>query len=157
MSFILILEDDQTTSERLQTLIERELDEPDLSIDIIETERDFRFGWLEKLRAGDVPAPDVIVIDIMLLWSFPERNADPRPLDVVEGGFHLAGIRCLDAIRAEPRLRRCKCLFYTALTSADLTEMGANLPGDIRLVTKDQNGLEVARFVKSWLIPLQPR
>ena len=153
MPSVLILEDDQLTSERLQTLISNELEELGVStgIEIIETERDFRKDWMERLRADKVSIPDVIVIDIMLLWCFPSPDSDPRPPDVIEGGFHMAGIRCFDAICAEPKLRRTKKIFYTALTKVDLEEMKAKIPSEIPLITKDQDGIGVARLIKSWL------
>jgi CheY-like chemotaxis protein len=134
---ILIVEDDHLQegpfAEHLQDAF------PAARIDTVPTEKDFR-ERLPRLRAEP---PDVVVMDVMLRWDFPRRDAAPAPDDVREGGYHWAGVRCAQLMAADPDLGRTPVVFCTIVERADLERDGRSLPANSRYVRKsaDLDGL----------------
>lgn len=144
MGRILILEDDNAMLQLLQGIIRRDLCDlnPNLEVEIVETESEFRLSWLPAFENGRKKRPQVFLIDVMLRWTDPSPNQPPRPPEVIEGGFMRAGLRCLDLIRKCSGLSESRVIILTALTKKDLDGLGANLEGvdllhkaDINLLT----------------------
>lgn len=136
MANILLLEDDPLTCEWLEEAIRSKLWDLHPEIEVIETESEFAQNWIPEVSNGARKPPDVIVIDIMLRWTDPSPNPPPRPLEVIEGGFVRAGLRCLDLIRKQPVLSQTRLILFTSLTPEDLSAIGGK-PQGVQLVLKD--------------------
>ena len=73
---ILIVEDNRTQADRLARELNASL--PDAVIANIETEHEFR----EQLDDLVKTPPDIVIIDVMLRWTFPSLDMPERPPDV---------------------------------------------------------------------------
>ena len=69
----------------------------DASVRIVESEQAF-YEWLNE-QDPDQPMVDAIIIDMMLPWTTVGPKMKPPPIEVREGGFMDAGLRCVNAIR----------------------------------------------------------
>ena len=136
MSYVLILEDDPTMAEWLQGVIQREFGMTVTSVELLETESEFRLRWVPEFDAGRRLTPACIVIDVMLRWTDPAPDQPVRPLDVVEGGHIRAGFRCQHEIMRHPRLRGIPVTLFTSLTPEECQRLGFDLKG-VDLVNKD--------------------
>jgi CheY-like chemotaxis protein len=118
---------------------------PGASIDTVPTEREFR-QLLPKLQASP---PDVVVMDVMLRWDFPRKDAAPPPEEVRRGGYHWAGVRCAELMAADPALRRTPVVFCTIVERADLERDGRTLPANSRYVRKSADLEGLTRTIRT--------
>ncbi len=126
MGQVLILEDDATMHSLLESIISKNLSDL-TSVQIIETEADFRLKWMPAFTLDRSKKPDIFIIDIMLRWTDPNPEQPPRPPDVIEGGFMRAGLRCLRLIRQHPTLSNVPVIILTTLTKKNLEDLGTTL------------------------------
>ena len=84
---ILIVEDDHLQEGPFEEQLQDAF--PDAQIETVPTEREFR----QRLAGYRAQPPDVVIMDVMLRWDFPTPDAAPPPADVVDGGYHWAGLR----------------------------------------------------------------
>jgi len=122
----------------LEKVIIRDLSDLHPEIEPLETESAF-VDWLPLFDSGKKKRPDVVVIDVMLRWTNPHPEQPERPPDVIEGGFMRAGLRCLERIRANPKLIFSRVILFTVLTKEDLNALGANMEGVDFLPKTDGN------------------
>jgi CheY-like chemotaxis protein len=134
---ILIVEDDHLQEGPFEEYLQDAF--PGAVIETVPTEKDFR----QRLAGLREHPPDVVVMDVMLRWDFPRRDAVPPPEDVRDGGYHWAGVRCAELMAADPALRRTPVVFCTIVERADLERDGRSLPANSRYVRKsaDLDGL----------------
>ena len=127
---------------------------PDLVVKQIATEREFR----DRLDAIRQDPPDLFVMDIMLPWTEPSPKMPPVPLDVQEGGFFFAGVRCLTLLANHPNTSAVPVILCTVMGLAEIENNLGGLPigGQVAHVSKasarlDEELLKAARR----LLPLR--
>jgi len=148
MNEILILEDDPRMGDWLKQQLERRLGEDNCRIEILETESEFRQTWLDEYCGKRRPAPRVIVIDVMLPWTHPAKNQPARPLEVIEGGYIRAGLRCQAEIVKIEGLKNLPVILYTSLTQDDLNKLKWE-ESDVLYVSKDDGEKIVDEVIKA--------
>jgi CheY-like chemotaxis protein len=148
MRSILILEDNPTASEWLESAIQRYLADLNPRTEVLETEAEFVHGWVREFDQGGKRRPDLIVIDIMLRWTDPAPDQPPRPPEVIEGGFTKAGLRCLDLIRHHRALSQSRVILFTVLSQEDLKGLGK--PGDVEVLRKG-DGQKIIESIRTVL------
>lgn len=139
---ILIVEDDHLQEGPFEEQLQDAF--PDARIETVPTEKEFR----QRLAGYRARPPDVVIMDVMLRWDFPTRDAQPPPADVVEGGYHWAGLRCAELMAADPRLRRTPVVFCTIVERSDLERDGRALPRNSRYVRKSSDLEVLTRIVR---------
>lgn len=149
-SFIVLVEDDHLQEGPLEDHIRRSF--PGATIEILGTEQEFRSRLPEYRRRR----PDVVVLDVMLRWSYPSRTPAAPPPDVVEGGYQRAGIRCADLMAADDTLRDVPVIYYTILERRDLERDVEQVSDGRRYVRKSADPEILARKVRELLTARPP-
>jgi len=108
---ILLVEDDYLQADAVLPVLRKEF--PDIRVDIIKTEQEFR-QRLEEILAAP---PDLVIMDVMIRWTKPSPKFDPPPSDVTEGGRFRAGLRC-ERLLAE-RNPEIPVILYSVLGTDD--------------------------------------
>lgn len=112
---ILLVEDDYLQAQAITKVLKEHF--PELIAKHVNTEHDF-CRELSHIR-GD--PPDVVIIDVMLRWTDPSPNMPTMPQEVIQGGYHNAGLRCERRLRELPETANTPVILYTVLAEADLT------------------------------------
>lgn len=120
--YIVIVEDDHLQEAPLQDYLTGTI--TDAQIETICTELEFRTR-LPALRAR---VPDLVIMDVMLRWTFPAPDAVAPPEDVASGGYYRAGLRCARLLADDPQLCGVPVILYTILERSDLERDGETLP-----------------------------
>lgn len=128
--YIVVVEDDHLQEEPLR----EQLSESFVggTVEIILTEQEFR-ARLESFR---VEPPDIVVLDVMLRWTFPSPDASPPPFDVEKGGYYRAGIRCAELLANDELLSKIPIILLTILERDDLGRDGQHLPDSVTYMRK---------------------
>jgi CheY-like chemotaxis protein len=126
-----IVEDDHLQEGPLQDHLTSVFD--NATVDTLCTEEEFRTA----VPAMRVDVPDLVVMDVMLRWSFPRPDPPDPPEDVVLGGYYRAGLRCARLLHDDPPLRRVPVILYTILELSDLERDGHMLPPNATYVGKN--------------------
>lgn len=111
----LLVEDDYLQAQAITTVLKEHF--PDLVEQHLSTEQEF-CRELSHIRGNP---PDVIIIDVMLRWTNPSPNMPVAPLEVKQGGYHNAGLRCERRLREHPETVNTPVILYTVLVDVDLT------------------------------------
>jgi CheY-like chemotaxis protein len=122
--YIVIVEDDHLQEGPLEEYLTSALS--DVDIETIGTELEFR----RRLPALRERVPDVVVMDVMLRWTFPAPDAVAPPEDVAAGGYYRAGLRCTRLLADDPQLAGVPVILYTILERSDLERDGETLPAN---------------------------
>jgi hypothetical protein len=120
--YIVIVEDDHLQEAPLQDYLSGTI--TDAQIETISTELEFRTR-LPVLRKR---IPDLVVMDVMLRWTFPAPDAVAPPEDVASSGYYRAGLRCARLLADDPQLCGVPVILYTILERSDLERDGEALP-----------------------------
>jgi CheY-like chemotaxis protein len=128
--YLVVVEDDHLQEGPLQDKLEEAF--PDARVEAIPTERAFR-DRLDDLRSR---RPDLVVMDVMLRWDLPSRDAPDPPPEVVAGGYQRAGLRCAELMAADPALAAVPVVFWTILEHSDIERDGRTLPARSRYLRK---------------------
>jgi DNA-binding NarL/FixJ family response regulator len=139
---ILIVEDDHLQEGPFEEQLRDAF--PDADIETVPTEKEFR----QRLPGYRTRPPDVVIMDVMLRWDFPTRNAEAPPADVVDGGYHWAGLRCAGLMAADAKLKRTPVVFCTIVERTDLERDGRVLPPNSRYVRKSSDLDVLTRTVR---------
>jgi CheY-like chemotaxis protein len=118
-----------------------------VTVEALASEEDFRAALPRFARQP----PDLVVLDVMLRWSFPRPNRPEPPADVVEGGYYRAGLRCAKLMLADQRLRSVPVVLHTILEVADLERDGEKLPPNATYVGKSSDLDVLVRHIKGLL------
>ncbi len=111
---ILLLEDQPLEAESITASLERAFS--GVVLDRVRTELEFR----SRLDAITKDPPDIFIVDMMLPWtSVSEHMAEP-PAEVMEGGYHRAGLRCQRLLAQQEETKDKTVIFYTVLERHDL-------------------------------------
>jgi len=129
-SYLVVVEDDHLQEGPLQDKLEDAF--PDARVEAIPTERAFR----DRLADLRTRRPDLVVMDVMLRWDLPSRDAPDPPPDVVAGGYQRAGLRCAELMAADPALAATPVVFWTILERCDIERDGRQLPANSRYLRK---------------------
>jgi len=111
------------------------------------SEHEFR-THLPKMRKEP---PDLVLMDVMLRWTFPSPTAPSPPEDVEAGGYYRAGLRCANLMHGDQRLRGVPVVLYTILERSDLERDQASLPPNTSYVGKSSDIDVLMRKVRSLL------
>lgn len=109
--------------------------------------------WLKdesKFRAGlgeiEAMSPDVAVIDVMLKWADPDRDAPPVPAHPWDK--HRAGLRCQEILAAGEKTKKIPIILYTVLSEADLRTKVPELPSDVSYLQKDSDPMPLIQRIQ---------
>jgi CheY-like chemotaxis protein len=107
-----VVEDDHLDAEAIRQGLEVHFKRAEVVV--MRTERDF----CQAIESQSERRPDLIIIDVMLPWAFPEEEMTEEdiPRQVLEEGFYTAGLRCANRLKANGRLAQVPYLLYTGLT-----------------------------------------
>lgn len=141
MNTIILVEDDPLQREILVCELESEF--PQLKIIAITTESAFvsRLDELVALR------PELLVIDVMLLWAYPAPDTPSPPVNYE--GFARAGLRCLRLWRNTTS--KANILIHSIIPEADIKPDVQDLNGCFTYVAKDDEGEALAEAIKQTL------
>lgn len=112
---ILLVEDDYLQAQAIAKVLREHF--PELIEQHISTEQEF-CRELSHIRGNP---PDVIIIDVMLRWTNPSPNMPAMPQEVIQGGYHTAGLRCERRLRELPETGNTPVILLTVLAEVDLT------------------------------------
>ncbi|MGH3929145.1 MAG: hypothetical protein ACRDTF_04125 [Pseudonocardiaceae bacterium] len=143
--YIVIVEDDHLQEGPLEEYLTSAIAGAD--IETICTELEFR----KRLPALRERVPDVVIMDVMLRWTFPAPRALPPPEDVATGGYYRAGLRCAHLLANDPRLSSVPIVLYTILERGDLERDGEALPANSTYVGKNAELEVLSRKVRNLL------
>ncbi|MGH3915179.1 MAG: hypothetical protein ACRDTC_17500 [Pseudonocardiaceae bacterium] len=143
--YIVIVEDDHLQEGPLEEYLVGAI--TGAEIETICTELDFR----KRLPALRERVPDVVVMDVMLRWTFPAPHALPPPEDVATDGYYRAGLRCARLLADDPRLSGVPIVLYTILERSDLERDGEALPVNSTYVGKNTELEVLSRKIRNLL------
>lgn len=143
--YIIIVEDDHLQEGPLQEHLSSAISDAD--IEAICTELDFRL----RLPALRRRPPDLVLMDVMLRWTFPAPDALPPPADVATDGYYRAGLRCARLLADDPALAGVPVILYTILERSDLERDGESLPPNSTYVGKHTDRDVLGRKVRDLL------
>ncbi|HVN04733.1 MAG TPA: hypothetical protein VMT86_09970 [Bryobacteraceae bacterium] len=122
---ILLVEDDHLQCDYVRQALTNAFE---AQVTTMTCESEFRRDF-ESIAADP---PDVAVLDIMLRWASPSRDANPAPEDATP--YH-AGLRCAKALSADPRTQDVKIVLYSVLPKEDFA--ASLLPENAAYVVKE--------------------
>lgn len=139
--YILIVEDDEPQFNLVKSGLERIKGFSNAKIQRIATELDFQ----KKIDEIAQNKPDIIIMDVMLKWTYPSRDMPPSP-----GDMDRAGIRCEKLLSGNSRTKNIPVILYTVLSKDDLKD---ELPErrNVRYLDKDFSATSIAREIWSLL------
>lgn len=135
--YILIVEDDEPQYNLVKSGLERIRNFSNARIERIATELEFQI----KLNKIAENKPDVIIMDVMLCWTYPARYMPPSP-----GDIDRAGIRCEKMLANNDQTNDIPVILYTVLSIDDLKDELPNRQ-NVRYLDKDFNPNTIAREV----------
>lgn len=135
--YIVIAEDDHLQEGPLEDQIREAF--PSARILTVATEEEFRARLADFRR----DPPDLVVMDVMLRWSYPSRTASPAPPDVARGGYQRAGLRCVQLMAEDPALREVPVIYYTILERSDLDRDSDQVPEGVTTYVRKSTDPEV--------------
>ncbi|HYV91135.1 MAG TPA: hypothetical protein VE978_05105 [Chitinophagales bacterium] len=130
---ILIVEDDYSQADWLVLQITDRF--KDYSIDLIETELEFR----TKIKTIEDNPPELILMDIMLRWTNPSPEMVKPPIDIAKSGIFDAGFRCQNLLKQSEKTRNIQIIFYSVLDKDDLESKLKNMPSNVVHLKKEAN------------------
>jgi CheY-like chemotaxis protein len=139
---ILVVEDDHLQSGTLIPQLKERI--PGVEITLLETEYSF-VGSLPQLRNSP---PDVVILDIMLLWDKLSENIATPPEKVETEGTNNAGFRCIEELRRFPETRTIPVVLYSVLDQFDIEEKLQNLPQNVYHIPKDNDYSVLVNLIK---------
>jgi CheY-like chemotaxis protein len=143
--YILVVEDDHLQEGPLAESLTSVVAGAD--VETMSTEQAFRQS-IPRLRQQP---PDLVVMDVMLRWSFPSPDAAPPPDDVVADGYYRAGLRCASLLLDDERLRDVPVLLYTILERSDLERDGQSLPKNTEYLGKNSDLGVLSRRIHAFI------
>lgn len=137
--YILIVEDDEPQFNLVKSGLEKLRSFSNARIERIATEFDFQ----KKIEKIAIEKPDIIIMDVMLKWTFPSRVMPPSP-----GDMDRAGIRCEKLLSENEETKNIPVILYTVLSKDDLNN---ELPKrtNVKYLDKDFNANTIAKEVFS--------
>jgi hypothetical protein len=144
---IVVVEDDHMQEGPLEDSLQEAF--TDAAVETLRTERQFR----ERLPGLVEHPPKAVVMDVMLRWDSPRRDSPLPPLDVAEGGYYRAGLRCAHLMAQEPALRGVPVLLYTILERSDLERDGQSLGVNVTYLRKSSDLGVLIRKIRELVRP----
>src|ERR1035438_8730417 len=144
---IVLVEDDYTQFKLISKELENEF--AGARITVIETEKAFRSSLEEMAKEP----PDVFVIDIMLRWTYPQRDHEPAPQDVRDGKFHRAGFRCQRLLEQGDKTKRIPVILYSMVDQGEFSFEARNLPDNVHLMRKEASIVPLATLIRKLAAP----
>jgi DNA-binding NarL/FixJ family response regulator len=131
---VLLLEDDYLQRRDIQAMLEEEFS---ASMRAKSSESEFR-GSFEEICEEP---PDIAILDVMVRWASPSREA----IEIPEFAKHpeVAGLRCAELLREDPRTAGVKVILYSVLSKEDFGD--AAIPEGVSIMVKEQNFEDAGR------------
>jgi DNA-binding NarL/FixJ family response regulator len=127
---IIHVEDDRSEAEHVRQMLEVEFTTRGVSIQRVCTECEFR-TMLDDIARNP---PTLVLMDIMLRWCDPAPDLKKPPVDVRNGGYERAGLRCQRLLWAKnPKI---PVVFYTVLHEADLEGGSRQVERNVVFISK---------------------
>ncbi len=104
---VLLVEDDHLQSEMAVEALHASL--PDTRITVIRTEHEFR----TKFPGIVSNPPDLVVMDVLLNWSYDFNNYPVKPEEVERGKVYTAGLRCQRLLARHPATENTQVLLWS--------------------------------------------
>lgn len=145
MAGFVIVEDDHLQEGPLTDNLEASF--PGTHVTTLSSENEFR-EFLPKMRDA---VPDLVLMDVMVRWTFASPTAPQPPEDVVTGGYYRAGLRCAALMNDCQELRHVPVILYTILERSDLERDSEKLPPNCSYVGKSGDIDALIRKVRSLL------
>jgi CheY-like chemotaxis protein len=123
---IWLVEDDPTQVKDILAVLKNAF--PTQKFERMKTEQQF----LAALGTGPAESPDAVILDVMLPWTDigEDGKVTPAPEGYEEsGGFFKSGIRCAEALWANPATSKVPGVFFTVLSDGDLANDLKRLEG----------------------------
>jgi CheY-like chemotaxis protein len=145
---IWLVEDDATQAEDILAVLKTAF--PAQPRRRMKTEHEF----LTALKATPLAVPDIIIFDVMLPWTEIGEDGKPmapKPEGYEEsGGFFKGGIRCAEALWANPPTRQVPGVLFTVLSNGDLTDDMKRLEGrPVRYLSKRELPERLTELIRS--------
>ena len=134
--WILLVEDDSKQAELITKALVAQ--HPQIEVRREATESGFR-RLVPQLRDD---CPGLIILDVMLRWCDVGPEMPDQPAECED--FSLAGIRCFELLKADPRLANIPVMFLTVLE-----RNGIGLPPGCSHALKTADFKDLLAFVKS--------
>lgn len=147
---ILVLEDDDTQAEWINTQLVKEF--PQAQVQLVYTEAEFRF-FITNAREA---IPDVVVLDMMVPWDDPTPEAKPVPDDIRDGGPYRAGLRCIRLLTEEQRTKHIPIILHTILDRSDLQSEIQNLRPNVIFCPKGSGAEHLLKLIRSCVALARP-
>lgn len=81
------------------------------------------YEFIEQLQNPIEPVPDLVLLEMYLPWHLPDKSMPKRPAaNTASGGEERAGLRCLAALRNDPRFVSTPVAFYTRVERNELSD-----------------------------------
>ena len=143
---VLLLEDDYLQRRNICEALETE---SEAEVQTKSTESEFRKDF-EQIAMNP---PDVAVLDLMVRWANPTREWDNEP-DQMSRSPEIAGLRCADLLRNDPRTQKVKVILYSVLGSEDI---GAKFPEGVTSVVKETDFRDLLEAVANAVAEPPPK
>jgi CheY-like chemotaxis protein len=140
---ILIVEDDYLQAQWFAQKITEHFG--DVNIDFVGSELEFR----ERLDSLRRQPPDIILLDVMLRWTDPSPEMVSAPLEIQEGGYFRAGLRCESLLRQSLETREAPVILYTVLEYGDLEAELGHLGKQTSYLPKDSDTQPLIEAIES--------
>jgi CheY-like chemotaxis protein len=115
---LLIVEDDKLQFDFIRNALQSSQTFSNAKITRIVTESEFQARFEEIANEK----PDVIVMDIMLRWSDPEKDMMFPPENIGDEGFFRAGVRCERLLAEDVRTGDIPVVLYSVLENEDFKD-----------------------------------
>jgi CheY-like chemotaxis protein len=122
---ILLLEDDYIQRRNISDAVGQEFN---TAVATKSTESEFRADF-EQIA---LDPPEIAILDVMVRWTNPSRNQEALPEEAKQP--EVAGLRCADMLRQDPRTQDVKVILYSVIKHE---EMGRPIPSGVTAVIKE--------------------
>lgn len=141
---LLIVDDDWLHTEFLRREVNRTFSSS--TVDQIHTELEFRDRF-EEIASNP---PDVIILDLMILWADPLPKLSALPTDVQIGGFYQAGLRCQALLAADERTSKLPVILHSVMDGDEIDMI--QMPPNVQIVPKAMDMSRLVARIRSLII-----
>ena len=142
---LLLLEDDYLQRTDIRKTLEERFD---VEVNAKSTESEFVRDF-EQIATNP---PHAAILDVMVRWTNPSRDAGPEP----ENAIHpeIAGLRCAERLRNDPRTQRVNVILYSVLGPEDRED--APIPDGVVSVVKESDFENLFEILRLLALPIKP-
>jgi predicted nucleotide-binding protein len=142
---ILLIDDDALETEAVRDALVHYF--PEISVDIVNTERGFR----DRLKAILDSPPDLVILDVMLRWSDASSEPSAPPNELGDFASYRSGLRCHRLLAQNDETKNIPTILYTVLERGDIAEELRNMPQNVVYLKKESDSSPLIRLTRSLL------